>query len=127
MSYATALDVAAGFRPLTEAEALIVPTLLDRAEAILLASVPSLPARVSDGSLSVASVVLTEAAMVERVLRNPDGRRQGSQSIDDFTESWTIDNAVSSGALYLSEIELAMLQPHPRGLRVGTIRLGSWS
>lgn len=127
MSYATAQDVAAGFRPLTDPEALIVPTLLDRAEAILLASVPSVDARIDGGSLSVQVVVAVEAAMVERVLRNPEGRRQESQSIDDYTTSWTIDNAVSSGALYVSEAEVALLSP-PAGRKLaGSVRLGTWS
>ena len=126
MAYAAPQDVAAGFRPLTDAEALIVPTLLDRAEAILLATVPSATGRVDSGSLSVAVVVAVEAAMVERVLRNPDGRRQESQSIDDYTTSWTIDNAVSSGALYVSEAEVALLSPPAVRQWAGSVRLGLW-
>ena len=127
MPYARSEDVAGGYRPLTDAEALIVPTLLNRAEAILLATVPSVPARVDSGSLSTAVIVAVEAAMVERVLRNPEGRRQESQSIDDYTTSWTIDNAVSSGALYVSEAEVALLSP-PAGRKLaGSVRLGLWS
>lgn len=126
MSYAAAVDVAAGFRPLTAAEALIVPTLLGRAEAILIASVPSLLTRVGDGSLSVDLVVLTEAAMVERVLRNPNGRRQESTSLGALSESWTIDNAVSSGALYASEVEVARLSPTARRPLPGSVRIGTW-
>lgn len=112
-SYATPQDVAAGFRPLTDPEALIVPTLLERAEAILLATVPSVPARIDSGTLSKGVVVAVEAAMVERVLRNPGGRRQESRTLGDFTDSWTIDDAVSSGALSVSGAEVALLAPAP--------------
>jgi len=126
-TYATVQDVAAGFRPLTAPEALIVPTLIDRAESILLATVPSIPTRVVSGTLSTAVVVAVETAMVERVLRNPGGRRQESQSIDDYTTSWTIDNAVSSGALYVSDAEVALLSPPGVRQWAGSVRLGLWS
>ena len=127
MPYANPGDVAGGFRPLTDAEALIVPTLLDRAEAILLATVPSVPARLTAGTMSVEVLVAVEAAMVERVLRNPGGRRQESQSIDDYTTSWTIDTAVSSGALYVSDGEVALLSPPAVRRWAGSVRLGTWS
>lgn len=107
MAYAIPADVAAGFRPLTGDEASVAQTLLDRAERILLARVPSIPARIADLSLNVETVIDVEAAMVERVLRNPEAKKQ--EAIDDY--SWTRDTALSSGSLYVSDDEVARLSP----------------
>lgn len=123
--YASAQDVADGFRPLTAAENLVVVTLLQRAGLILQAAVPSLTRRVADGSLSTELVVVIEAAMVTRVLRNPEGKRQVTTSIDDYTHSWTLDSALSTGGLYATEGELASLAlPSSGAFRIGTARLG---
>jgi len=59
--------------------------------------------------------------MVLRVVKNPRSLR--SLGLDDFQA--TIDQAVSTGMLYLSDDERARLLPHGRAnLQVGTIRLG---
>lgn len=47
--------------------------------------------------------------MVLRVLNNPEGARQRSVTIDDATESVTIDAAVSSGEMTITDGELADL------------------
>ena len=47
--------------------------------------------------------------MVLRVLRNPEGARQKSVTVDDATESTTIDSALSSGEMFISDDELADL------------------
>lgn len=124
MAYADRTDVEAGFRALTEPEGAVVDTLLNRAGLLLLARVPSIPRRIASGSLSEAVVVAVEAAMVERVLRNPDGKRQMSTSIDDYTHSWTVDAALSTGGLFPSEAELSALVEASGGMRIGSVRLG---
>lgn len=58
---------------------------------------------------SVARVVV---AMVIRVLRNPDARRQLGE--DTFQE--TVDQAVSSGQLYISEVERGRLLAGAEGV-----------
>lgn len=123
--YATPDDVTAIFGSVTDQTAK-VDKLLDFAAALLRTRVPQLQARLDAGTLDDVVVVSVVTAMVVRVLRNPLGYRQGSQTIDDYSTSWTVDQAVSSGALYVSDIEVADLAPPTAGLRVGTLRLGTW-
>jgi hypothetical protein len=105
----TARDVETRWHPLSDAERDLAKHLLVDAWAILLARVPTLESRLgaSPPTLSKALVVTVETAMVLRVMRNPEGKRQ--ESIDDY--SWTRDNAVSAGLLYLGDDELALLVP----------------
>gem|GEM_PF-4546181 len=58
---------------------------------------------------SVARVIV---AMVIRVLRNPDARRQ----LGEDTAQETIDQAVSSGQLYISEMERGRLMAGAEGV-----------
>ena len=102
---AATTDIEARWRPLTPAETTVATALLADAWVILQTQVPTLVARLDDATLDPAVVVAVESAMVLRVLKNPDGKRQ--ESIDDY--SWTIDSARSSGALYVSDDELALL------------------
>jgi hypothetical protein len=71
--------------------------------------VPELDQRVADGRLSVETVKAVVKAMVLRVLRNPDGLRQFTSDDASFTR----DNAVSGGLLYLSPEERALLTGVP--------------
>jgi hypothetical protein len=54
-----------------------------------------------------ATAVAVCCAMVLRVLLNPEGKR--SEAIDDY--SYTIDSSRSTGELYMTDNELAMLRP----------------
>lgn len=114
-SAAYGLNVPAG----TDADASL-QRLLDKAEARLLAVLPSIPERVTAGTLSRDLVAGVVEDMVLRVVNNPRGIR--SMSIDDYSE--TIDRAASSGALYLSDAERKLLAGPGRGA-VGSIRLGT--
>lgn len=105
MNPAIVSDLEARFRPLTEAEKSVAVAQLDDAWAILLASVPTLQARHAAGAVSDALVRSVIAAMVIRVLRNPEGLRTFSSDEASFTR----DNAVSGGALYVSAEEAALL------------------
>ena len=106
-------DLEARWRLLSAAESIVAAALLEDAWQIMLSRVPYLstrldvvaPATVSE--LSPALVVAVETAMVLRVLKNPDAKRQ--ESIDDY--SWMRDNAVSAGLLYLTDDELSDLSP----------------
>ncbi len=112
-------DLAARWRPLTTAETAIAGTLLDDAYAILVARAPTLEARLSavPPTVSTGLVVGIVCSMVLRVLRNPDGKRQ--ESIDDY--SWTRDEAVSAGLLYVADDELRLLSGSQS--RVRSVRL----
>lgn len=99
---------ARSFRTLSPAELDVGETLLGDAWAIVLAAKPSVADRLdaSPPDLVFRSLVVqTLCAMVLRVLSNPDGKLEESQ--DDYR--YRLDAAVSSGALYLSDAELARL------------------
>lgn len=98
-------DLEALWRPLSDAEKIVAQSWLDAAWTIVTARFPNIDARIGDGSLNADLVSTVVSSMVLRVLRNPDGKRQ--ESIDDY--SWTRDNAVSSGLLYITPDELSWL------------------
>ena len=121
-------------RTLTVQESTVGSTLLEDAWAILITRIPGLPARLdaagSEGLRAVVVQVL--CAMVLRVLNNPDGKFK--ETIDDY--SYQLDSAVSTGSLYLSDAEAALLADLADGASDGawTIKpassnrgLGYWS
>jgi len=105
---ATTADLAARWRPLTAAEAIVGATLLGDAYGMLVRRVTDLDARVTANADGFAAVVVRVlATAVLRVMKNPDGKR--SESIDDYT--WQRDQAISAGVLYFTDDELADLMP----------------
>lgn len=92
------------------------------AEAIILveAGVPGLRRRVEDNETLTALTETIIKKMVLRVLKNPRSLR--SIGIDDLNA--TIDSAASTGELYLSDTEAALLAESTPGGLVGSIRLG---
>lgn len=89
---------------------------LDDAWGIVLDEIPGVVRRLalpeSDAShLRQESVARVMVAMVIRVLRNPDARRQLGE--DTFQE--TVDAAVSTGQLYISEVERGRLLASAEG------------
>jgi hypothetical protein len=64
------------------------------------------------GHLDTEDVIQVLAWMVIRVLRNPEALRQWS----DDTYNQTVDTALSSGLLYITDEELADLMPTAPGL-----------
>ena len=102
MTLATLTDLADRLgRDLTVTEERQATALLTDATAIILDRFPQYEATPTGTSLAVC------AAMVLRVLRNPEGRRQ--ESIDDY--SYTIDSSRSAGELYLTSNEVESLRP----------------
>lgn len=105
MSPATIDDlIARSFRPLSEQEQAVGSVLLEDAWGLILKHRPHVAEKVSDPAFK-ALVIQVQCAMVLRVIRNPDGLL--SEQIDDYT--YRRDSAVSAGALYLSDAELALL------------------
>lgn len=97
-------------RPLTPAELTWAATALDDAYRQILVRVPSLPARLDDPTLPADDplrqvVVQVTCTMLLRVLANPDGVLE--ETIDDHTRR--LDASVSTGALYLTDGEVALL------------------
>lgn len=115
---ATIADIEARWRPLSAPEQTVAATLLDDAWLILIQRLPSIPERIDNGTLNPELVISVLCAMVLRVLRNPEGKRQ--ESIDDY--SYMRDNAVAAGMLYVSDDELGLLDPSGASAVAFTIR-----
>lgn len=105
---------------LTADQERVAETRLADALAELRAKVTSLDARVDDGTLDQSVVSRVQVDMVLRLIRNPEGKRQ--ESIDDY--SWTRDQALSDGQLYVTANELALLAPPRRSRLWRSVRLG---
>lgn len=96
-----------------------IEALIDKAEIRLTARIPTLPARVANETVGLALVRGVVEDMVIRVLRNPKALR--SIGIDDYQS--TIDNSATTGLLYVSDDEYALLAPSGR-CAVGSIQIG---
>jgi hypothetical protein len=105
----TKTDIEKVWRPLTEQEANVVAGLSDRAWLRIVAKLPD----VYESGIGEAIIQDVMVSMIIRVLKNPDSARVISESIDDSTDSRTLDSAISSGEMYVSADELAMLTPAP--------------
>lgn len=98
-------------RALTDSEASQVDAWLDDLDAQAEARVPGFHGLVASGAISAGVVRAVFAQAIRRVLLNPEGLRQRTRTVDDYTESDTYDSAVSASALYLDESEWAQLAP----------------
>ena len=119
-----AVDIAARWRPLTDAEGVAALAFVGAATRLIRATLPTLQQRVDAGLVDPELVDDIIISMVLRVLKNPDGIRQESESIDDFTHSWTVDSAQSTGGLYLTLDERSLLLPRQTSRLFGSIRVG---
>jgi hypothetical protein len=104
---ATAEDLSGrSLRTLTAQESTVGSKLLEDAWTIIVSRVPGAEARLSD-PVFASLITQVQCAMVLRVLRNPEGKLE--EQGDDYR--YRLDAAVSTGALYLSDSEVAMLAP----------------
>ena len=106
---ATSVELQArSLRTLSTRELEVGDTLLDDAWGIVLSARPTVVTRLDASPLNVTFrtlVVQILCAMVLRVLNNPNGKLE--EQGDDYR--YRLDQAVSTGALYLSDAELARL------------------
>lgn len=102
-------------RTLTTSEAGQITAWLEDLEAQVLTRVPDLTERVASGAVSDAVVRAVFCSAVIRVLRNPEGLRQHTESIDDYSVTKTIDSSASAGSLYLTDDEWNLLAPGSSG------------
>ncbi|MEO6089642.1 MAG: Gp19/Gp15/Gp42 family protein [Umezawaea sp.] len=106
MVFAVAQDVEQRLgRPLDAAEAQIVEARLGDAELLLRSRIPDLTARVASGALARDAVVMVEADMVLRLVRNPEGYAQES----DGNYSYLLRTDVASGRLTVLGAEWTLL------------------
>lgn len=108
------------WRPLSPEEAAIVPGLSGSAWLRIVAKVPNID------SSGVLEEIIQDVMvwMIIRVLKNPESVRILTESIDDYSNAKTLDSAISSGELYISAAELAMLTPVPDVPQYGMYVLG---
>lgn len=92
-------------RPLSTQEQTVGAVLLSDAWGVILSARPHVEDRATTDAAYRSLVVQIQCAMVLRVLRNPDGKLE--EQIDDYR--WRRDSATSTGALYLTDAELALL------------------
>jgi hypothetical protein len=109
ISQATTADLTSrSLRPLTTAETTWATVRLRDAFTQIIAALPSLGARLDSGVVSDPInqlVIQVQCSMVLRVLSNPDGVLE--ETIDDYTRR--LDAAISTGALYLTDLERSLL------------------
>lgn len=101
-----------------------VTLLLLRASALVRAEFPRVDERIASGALDAALVASVVADMVRRVLANPDGFKQSSETVGPFSRTGTYADEFQG--LALTEADRVILgEPVTPGRRrgVGTIWL----
>ena len=110
MNPATTADIEARYKPLNTQQTTNATAYLADAWALLTTRRPTLEADLDAGLVSEANVIRVVAAMVIRVMRNPDGKL--SESIDDY--KYTRSELLASGLLHVTGDELADITPGRR-------------
>lgn len=117
-------DIEAVWRPLTAAETVVATGLIAQASLALRLRVPGVDALITGNELLTAAATAAVVNAVKRVLQNPDLDKQWSETTGPFTESHTVSDAISSGALYFTAADLFGLVPST-GAVPGTARVRS--
>lgn len=108
MAYATVEDVQKRYHDtIDESLAVVVGTRLNDAELIIKSRVPDLDAKVTDSETYEQILIMIEADMVLRLIKNPDGYSQES----DGNYSYAIYQNVASGRLEVLDNEWDLLGP----------------
>lgn len=112
--YATTDDVAARWRPLTDAEEIVAQTLLGDASAMIRQRWPDVDARLADETLAMEDVTRVVASMVKRAMLNAgsEGVEQQSQTAGPFAINNKFANP--TGALYITAEEALLFEPERR-------------
>lgn len=116
MAFVLVSDVEARLgRSLNALESAQVEAWIEDLEALVLSRVPDLDERINNGSVSIGVVRSVFCTAIIRVLRNPEGLRQHTESIDDYSVTKTIDSSGSAGLLFLTDDEWSLLIPGTTG------------
>lgn len=108
MAYATVEDVQLRYEEeIDESLEVVVGTRLEDAELHIRNRIPDLDDRVAASENYEKIVIMVEAEMVLRLIRNPDGYSQES----DGNYSYAIYQKVASGALEVLDKEWDLLDP----------------
>lgn len=116
MAYATVSDVEVRYgRALATTEAGQVAAWIEDLEAEISERVPSLPALITAGRPTIATLKRIVCAAVIRKLDNPKGLRTRTVAIDDYSTTETVDAANSAGWLGLTDDEWNLILPGASG------------
>lgn len=109
MSYATVTDVQVRLgRPIIDTDEIEqVNAWLSDVEALILSRIPDLVARIDEGTIAEAVLVMVEARAVVRKAKNPDGKQ--NERIDDYSYGLNADAA--RGEVFLTDEEWGLLLP----------------
>lgn len=118
--FATADTIATMWRSLSAEETERADTLCRYASAIIRTRVPGIDERISTGKLAGSVAGYVCASMVLRVMRNPSG--VAAESVGPWSVTYGSVGTQATGALYLSEEDLALLRGAPVGARAGYVR-----
>lgn len=110
MPFATMSDVAIYAPDMTEDLEDTVETLLEQAEAEIMLTFPDLATRVADGRTLLVHIKRVESEMVASVMRNPRALSSSSESIGPLSNSSTINVAVASGLLKMTDVHVRLIQ-----------------
>ncbi len=112
---ASAEDVSARWRSLSQTEQAVASTRLNDAWRKLKKDVPDLEARMVGDDDLTADVVRVLADAVIRMLQSAErgGLRKGTVGVDDATTSWELDRSIRAD-LYFTDDEIADLSPSGR-------------
>ncbi len=115
--FATAATIELVWRDLTPDEEARADTLCRFASQIIRTQVPGIDTRIAAGQLAadVAAFVCTQ--MVLRVMRNPSG--VAAETVGPWSVTYGSTGTQATGALYLSDAEMALLTGTPAGTRRG--------
>lgn len=106
--FASPADVAARWRPLTDAEATVAAALVGDASAFIRARFPGIDSQVTSGAVDPLILELVVANMVKRALLAPDtGVSQESQTAGPYGHSQTFANPLQN--LFLTAAETTLI------------------
>lgn len=106
--YATASDVAARWRPLSDADIARAGVLAGDASALLRAEFPGLDSQIASGAVDADVVTIVVANMVKRAMLAPaDGISQESEGVGPYSHSQSYANPL--GNVFLTAAERTLI------------------
>lgn len=114
--FADAGDVAARWRPLTDAEQTVANTLVADASSLIRARFPGIDDQVASGQVDANVLTMVVAGMVKRAMvAPPDGLSQQSEAVGPYNRSQTFANPMGNVFLTAADTTL-ILGYQPSGM-----------
>lgn len=117
--YATAATITTMWRALSTEETGRADTLCRYASAIIRTRVPNIDERIAAGKLDPSVAAYVCASMVLRVMRNPSG--VAAESVGPWSVTYGSSGTQATGALFLSDEDMALLRGFAPGIRSGHV------